>query len=76
MWEINTPGERSPVSDYNYVNFPLAMTSNDFNVFPTILRAGEQAPDGELINAATGETVKLSDYWSNGPVMIEFGSIT
>lgn len=64
------------MSDYNYVNFPLDMTSNDFNVFPTILRAGEQAPDGELINAATGETVKLSDYWSNGPVMIEFGSIT
>ena len=52
------------------------MDSHDFGNFPTILKAGQQAPDGEVINVSDGSKVKLSDFWKKGPVVIEFGSIT
>ena len=64
------------MNEYNYESFPLDMQQSDFAAFPDFASAGDKAPDGELIDVATGQTVRLSDYWSDGPVMVEFGSIT
>lgn len=61
---------------YNYANFPGNMQDADFSAFPNILHAGTDAPDGVLVNAATGAEIPLSDYWSTGPLVIEFGSAT
>ncbi len=64
------------MSEYNYASFPLTMSDEDFARFPGLMKAGQPALDGELVNAADGGTVKLSDYWSEGPLVMEFGSIT
>ena len=64
------------MNEYNYENFPLDMQKADFSAFPKFASAGDKAPDGDLIDAKTGETVRLSDHWREGPVMIEFGSLT
>ena len=64
------------MTDYNYASFPLTMTHEDFEEFPNVLKAGQQAPDGELVDAADGSRLLLSDLWRRGPVVIEFGSIT
>ena len=64
------------MEDYNYSSFPITMSEQEFNEFAGLHKAGEKAPDGELVNASNGSQVKLSDYWGKGPVMIEFGSIT
>ncbi len=64
------------MSEYNYTNFPLDMDGEDFERFPEFLKVGARAPDGELVDAATGETVKLSSLWKPGPAVIEFGSIS
>lgn len=61
---------------YNYPNFPLHMDQEDFERFPEATRVGEPAPDGKLIDAADGRGVRLSECWSTGPAVIEFGSIT
>ena len=64
------------LTDYNYVHFPADMQDADFEAFRHGLHAGDRAPDGELIHAADGATVRLSDYWHRGPLVVEFGSIT
>ena len=46
-----------------------------FNAFKNCLKAGERAPDGALVDAATGETVRLSKLWDD-PLVLEFGSYT
>jgi hypothetical protein len=61
---------------YNYEHFPLDLCQPDFAAFPTVLRAGGPAPDGELTDAATGARVRLSDHWRKGPLVLEFGSLT
>ena len=62
--------------EYNYASFPLDMCDEDFQRFPDFLKVGQPSPDGELIDARDGSVVRLSDYWSSGPLVIEFGSIT
>lgn len=37
---------------------------------------GNKAPDSELINAESGEVVRLSELWSEKPVVLIFGSGT
>ena len=64
------------MSIYNYPVFPLDLDMPDFRVFPEVLKVGQRAPNGELIDAASGRAVKLSSYWRSGPLVIEFGSIT
>ncbi len=64
------------MSIYNYPVFPLDLDMPDFRVFPEVLKVGQRAPNGELIDAASGTAVKLSSYWRSGPLVIEFGSIT
>lgn len=61
---------------YNYPSFPLHMDMEDFVQFPRATAVGEAAPDGELTDASNGRKVRLSDCWSSGPAVIEFGSIT
>jgi len=64
------------VTDYNYASFPIDMDGADFEAFPRVLKAGDRAPDGELVDATTGDAIKLSSLWRSGPLVIEFGSIT
>lgn len=61
---------------YNYPAFPPHMDEEDFVAFPDHLRVGERAPNGELVDAGGGETVRLGTYWRSGPCVIEFGSVT
>ena len=61
---------------YNYKTFPRSMAGAEFTDFPEFLHVGQKAPDGELVDVATGQNVWLSDHWQNGPLMVEFGSIT
>ena len=61
---------------YNYATFPRDMQEADFSAFPNILHAGTDPPDGVLINPATAAEPRLYDYWSTGPLVIEFGSGT
>jgi hypothetical protein len=64
------------MAEYNYPNFPLDMCQEDFARFAQVLKAGDRAPDGELTDLATGRRVRLSSYWNQGPLVIEFGSLT
>jgi hypothetical protein len=61
---------------YNYPNFPLDMQATDFAAFDAHLPVGSPAPDGQLIDAATGEIAQLSYLWKESPLVIEFGSAT
>ena len=64
------------MTEYNYASFPLDMEMRDFEAFPEALTVGGRAPSGDVIDAASGEPVRLSRYWRSGPCVIEFGSIT
>ena len=60
---------------YNRAHFPIDLDDAAFNAFKNCLKAGERAPDGALVDAATGETVRLSKLWDD-PLVLEFGSYT
>ena len=64
------------MSNYNYAQFPLDMDEVDFDAFPSALTVGERAPSANVLDASTGESVRLSSFWRSGPCVIEFGSIT
>jgi len=64
------------MSEYNYPNFPLDLDAETFAAFPDVLSAGGAAPDGELTDAHSGETVRLSELWKTETLVIEFGSFT
>ena len=63
-------------AQYNYTNFPLDLQASDFAGFGAHLPVGSTAPDGEVIDTATGEVTQLSFLWAESPLMIEFGSAT
>jgi hypothetical protein len=67
------------VNAYNYERFDTYVESGvderEFGAFPNVLHAGEQAPDGEL-TLLDGDRVRLSELWSRGGVVLEFGSFT
>ena len=58
---------------YNYAVFE---GQGDYETFPTSFQAGAEAPDFTATLLDTGEQVKLSDYWRERDVLIEFGSYT
>ncbi len=66
-------------ASYNYERFDAYVGSGEdereFGAFPTMLHAGEQAPDGEL-TLLDGERTRLSELWSRTGVVLEFGSFT
>ena len=62
---------------YNYPHFPADHIDGPlFAAFRDHLRVGAEAPHGELIRLADRAMVRLSEYWSASPVVIEFGSVT
>ena len=58
---------------YNYAKF---IGDDDFLAFRTALPVGSDAPDVAVRLAATGEPGRLSDYWLDTDLVIEFGSLT
>lgn len=64
------------MSDYNYVHFDMMAERPNFERFADNPHVGERAPDFPLEDLDTGETVSLSDLWTDGPVVAEFGSFT
>lgn len=65
--------EQYEVETYNYSVFE---GKEDFLSFRTLLQIGSQAPDFPAVLLETGEQVKLSDYWREQDLVIEFGSYT
>ena len=60
---------------YNRSSFPLHMDDPVFAAFRQRVLVGTPAPDGDLVDAATGATRRLSELWNPG-VIVEFGSFT
>ena len=58
---------------YNYTIFE---GKGDFDSFPSRAHIGSLAPDFTAILLDTGQPVRLSDYWRERDVVIEFGSFT
>ncbi len=67
------------MSAYNYEQFDLYVESgldaDEFGHFPSMLHAGERAPDGDL-TALDGSRARLSELWQRRGVVLEFGSFT
>jgi hypothetical protein len=84
MKDVTTGGDSVPVKFaiegtmriYNYPSFPQNMDNEDFGRFPEVARVGGKAPDGELLDARDQSRVRLSELWSDGVTVLEFGSIT
>ncbi len=64
------------MSEYNYDHFDMMAERPNFEHFSANLHVGERAPDFPLEDLDTGETVNIKDLWSQGPVVVEFGSFT
>jgi hypothetical protein len=65
--------KQDAVHTYNYTEF---IGDDDFLAFRTVLPVGSAAPDVAVTVAATGEPGRLSDYWRDADLVIEFGSLT
>jgi hypothetical protein len=65
--------EQDATRAYNYAEF---IGDDDFLAFRTALPVGSVAPDVAVTVAATGEPGRLSDYWRDADLVIEFGSLT
>ena len=65
--------EQHEIEAYNYGVFE---GQEDFLGFRSLLQVGAQAPDFPATLLETGQTVRLSDYWREQDVVIEFGSHT
>lgn len=73
---MSTQPEAQSAEEYNYPDFVMSREMPAFQAFPDHLRAGQRAPDAELVRLDDMAKVKLSDYWRDGPVVTEFGSFT
>jgi hypothetical protein len=73
---VTAGDETRSMSEYNYRHFPLDLDADTFAAFSSVLKAGGPAPDGELLDAHTGELVRLSDLWRVETLLMEFGSFT
>ena len=64
-------------SEYNYSVFNLKAEMGKFAEFQDLpLHPGREAPDFPLEDLDTSQAVRLKDLWSDGLVVIEFGSFT
>lgn len=61
------------MGEYNYAEF---VGDDDFLAFRSVLPVGSVAPDAAVTVAGTGEAAPLGDYWRDGDLVIEFGSLT
>ena len=66
------PDSTNP-TPYNYTTFE---GQGDFESFPLGPRVGSLAPDFSAVLLDTGQVVRLSDYWRERDVLVEFGSFT
>lgn len=57
-------------------NYSIFNGQGDFENFPAVLRTGERAPDFSATLLETGQITRLSDYWSQHDLVVEFGSFT
>jgi hypothetical protein len=64
--------EQDAIRAYNYAEF----IGDDFLAFRTALPVGDAAPDVAVRVAATGQPGRLSDYWRDTDLVIDFGSLT
>ena len=62
------------VALYNYEAFNGG--ESDFMAFRSKLPVGSPTPDFTAVALDSGEKVQLRDYWKEGDVVIEFGSLT
>ena len=62
------------VALYNYEAFMGG--ESDFMAFQSKLPIGSPAPDFTAVALDSGEKVQLRDYWKDGDLAIEFGSLT
>ena len=65
---MNDQGE---IEKYNYSDF----VGSDFLPFRTQLPVGSSAPDFQAVLLETGQAVRLSDYWKQNDLVVEFGSL-
>jgi hypothetical protein len=65
--------EQDAIRAYNYAEF---IGDDDFLTVRTALPAGDAAPDVVVSVAATGQPARLSDYWRDTDLVIDFGSLT
>ncbi len=66
--------KQTEVEQYNYSAFKGG--ESDFLGFRSQLQVGSSAPDFSATSLDTGQLVQLSDYWRDGNLVIEFGSLT
>lgn len=65
------------MSDYNYDHFTLSDEEQAaFDAFRRTSRVGLRAPDAELVDAVSGQRLRLSSLWRERPLVLEFGSLT
>lgn len=63
--------------EYNYRHFVLDENEQaNFRAFRDLMHAGDDAPDGDLVDARSGERVTLSALWKRKHLILEFGSFT
>ncbi|HKA51572.1 MAG TPA: hypothetical protein VKK19_18485 [Candidatus Dormibacteraeota bacterium] len=61
---------------YNYRVFPPEDDVEVFARWTEALKVGTRAPDPELLELASGQTVALSSYTRRGLTVVELGSLT
>ena len=62
---------------YNYEHFRLDEEELGlFEAFAANSATGVIAPDGQLMDARSGERVRLSELWAKRDLVLEFGSFT
>ncbi|CAN5322453.1 hypothetical protein BH18ACT5_BH18ACT5_09510 [soil metagenome] len=65
---------------YNYARFDEYVESGqddkEFSTFFDRLHAGDPAPDALLVSLDDESPVRLSDFWADRNLVIEFGSYT
>jgi hypothetical protein len=61
---------------YNATTFPVESDVEDFANFPHICNVGTTAPDTQLTDLDSGDSVSLRDITRNGLTILEFGSLT
>ncbi len=62
------------IEQYNYSAFKGG--ESDFLGFRSQLQVGSSAPDFTATVLDSGELVQLKDYWKDGNLVVEFGSLT
>ena len=65
--------DRQTIEAYDYAAFE---GTDDFLAFRTALPVGSPAPDFAVTLADNGVAARLSDFWRDRDLLVEFGSLT